>query len=76
VQYPYYVGVAGNNPGMEERIPVHWILGSKPTIERVRISQHLWVKQMVKTQRFGSIVGHVGNFWDHRILGNKATASF
>ena len=47
--------IAGDDPGMQERIPVHWVLFAKPAEKRVRIGEHRRVQKLVQTQ-VGSIV--------------------
>jgi hypothetical protein len=50
VQDVHDVGIAGHDPGMQKRVPVHWILGSQTAIEWVGVGKHLWVEEVIKAQ--------------------------
>jgi hypothetical protein len=50
LQNHHNVRVAGNNPGMEKRIPVHRILTPKKSIERIGISQDRGIIQAIKAE--------------------------
>jgi hypothetical protein len=50
VKHGYDVVITGHNPGMQERIPVHRVVGSKPMKERIGIGENLRVEQVVEAQ--------------------------
>src|SRR5881394_1552774 len=50
VKNGYNIVVSSHDPGVYERIPVHWILTSESMKQWVWIRENLWVKEMVKTQ--------------------------
>jgi hypothetical protein len=37
LQNRHNIRIAGNHPGMEKRIPVHWILSPEKSIERIGV---------------------------------------
>lgn len=45
------VGVAGHDPGVQVRIPVHRRRLAELGVERIRVSQHGWVEQAEQAQR-------------------------
>jgi hypothetical protein len=49
VQHFEHIDIAGYDPGMEENIPVYWILGAQTAKERIGVSQHLRVQKMIET---------------------------
>jgi hypothetical protein len=50
VKHSYNIVIASHNPGMQERIPVHGILLSKPMEEWVGVRKHLRIKQVIEAE--------------------------
>ena len=50
MKHLYDIAVAGHDPGMQERIPMHWIFASKPMEEWIRVGENLRVEQVVEAQ--------------------------
>ena len=45
-----HIRIAGDDPGVQERIPVHWILGPELMVKRIGIGEHLRIEQVIEAQ--------------------------
>jgi hypothetical protein len=41
------VGVSGNDPGVQERVPMDGIFGPQAAKQRIWVSQHLRLEEMI-----------------------------
>jgi hypothetical protein len=44
-----YVYIPGYDPGVQERIPMDRSFCAQATKQRIRIGEHLWVEEVIKT---------------------------